>query len=170
MVKLEEIIDADKTEQQSGPYSSGASSASESTESLDSISSVGSDAIEKESVLDRLSALVDIIPPRTRHSISTSLSQGTSFLKSGGRFVGNAVWIVTTSALLVALPLALVLEDEAKIVQQEREIMAQQQGQQVSFGSWFELFLRGMGICSNSAATWLYYLLMACCSLASLLL
>jgi len=45
--------------------------------------------------------------------------------------VGNAVWIVTTSALLVALPLALVLEDEAKIVQQERELMAQQQGQQM---------------------------------------
>lgn len=47
--------------------------------------------------------------------------------------MGNAVWIFSTSALLVALPLALVLEDEAKIVQQEREIIAQQQGQQVRF-------------------------------------
>jgi import receptor subunit TOM22 len=129
MVKLEEITDADK--QSTGPYSSGASSASASTDSVDSISSTGSDAIEKETFVDRLTALVDIIPPKTRHSISRSISKGTSALITGGKLVGNAVWIVTTSALLVALPLALVLEDEAKIVQQERELMAQQQGQQV---------------------------------------
>lgn len=129
MVKLEEITDADKVS--TGPYSSAGSSASASTESVDSVSSTGSDVIEKESFVDRLTALVDIIPPTTRHSISKSLSKGTSVLKSSGRFVGNAVWIFSTSALLVALPLALVLEDETKIVQQEREIMAQQQGQQV---------------------------------------
>ena len=44
--------------------------------------------------------------------------------------VGNLVWIVTTSALLVGLPLALSLEDEAKIVAQEKEMLAQQQGAQ----------------------------------------
>jgi len=38
--------------------------------------------------------------------------------------------VVTTSALLVALPLALTLEDEAKAVAQEQEILEQQQGQQ----------------------------------------
>lgn len=131
MVKLEEITDADKVP--TGPYSSAGSSASASTESVDSVSSTGSDAIEKESFVDRLSALVDIIPPTTRHSIYSTLSKGAGALKSGGKFMGNAVWIFSTSALLVALPLALVLEDEAKIVQQEREIIAQQQGQQVSF-------------------------------------
>lgn len=40
------------------------------------------------------------------------------------------MWIVTTSALLVGLPLALSLEDEAKIVAQEQEMLAQQQGAQ----------------------------------------
>jgi mitochondrial import receptor subunit TOM22 len=129
MVKLEEITDVDK--QPTGPYSPGASEASASTASVNSVSSTGSDTVEKETFIDRLTALVDIIPPKTRHSISQSISKGTSALKTGGKLVGNAVWIVTTSALLVALPLALVLEDEAKIVQQERDIMAQQQGQQV---------------------------------------
>jgi import receptor subunit TOM22 len=37
---------------------------------------------------------------------------------------------VTTSALLIGLPLALILEDEAKVVAQENEILAQQQGTQ----------------------------------------
>lgn len=129
MVKLEEITDADKVS--TGPYSSAGSSASASSESLASVSSTGSDAIEKESFADRLAALVDIIPPKTRHSITSSLSKGASALKTSGKFVGNAIWIFSTSALLVALPLALVLEDEAKIVQQERELIAQQQGQQV---------------------------------------
>jgi import receptor subunit TOM22 len=40
------------------------------------------------------------------------------------------VWIVTTSALLVGLPLALAVEDEAKVVAQDQEILAQQQGAQ----------------------------------------
>jgi len=131
MVKLEEITDVDK--QPTGPYSPAASEASASTESVNSISSTGSDAVEKETFIDRLTALVDIIPPKTRHSILQSISKGTSALKTGGKLVGNAVWIVTTSALLVALPLALVLEDEAKIVQQERDLIAQQQGQQVRY-------------------------------------
>lgn len=138
MVKLEEIIDADKERSANHPYSN--SSAASSSASLSSVaSSAVSDAvddIEKESLLDRFAALVDIIPPSTRFRITNGIKKSANLLMGGGRFAGNAVWIVTTSALLVALPLALVLEDEAKIVQQEREIMAQQQGQQVrlSFG------------------------------------
>jgi hypothetical protein len=45
------------------------------------------------------------------------------------------VWIVTTSALLVGLPLALSLEDESKIVAQEKEQYAQQYGAQQVRGS-----------------------------------
>ena len=53
-----------------------------------------------------------------------------SFFKTSSKVVGNVVWIVTTSALLIGLPLALSLEDEAKVVQQEKELLAQQQGAQ----------------------------------------
>ena len=38
--------------------------------------------------------------------------------------------MIATSALLVGLPLVLVLEDESRIVQQEKEMLAQQQGAQ----------------------------------------
>ena len=44
--------------------------------------------------------------------------------------VGNIVCVLTTSALLIALPLGLALEDEAKLVAQEKEMFEQQQGTQ----------------------------------------
>jgi import receptor subunit TOM22 len=123
MVKVE-IVDEKEA---NSPYGSPSSSRSGST---DSLSSVASDASVEESFLDRVAALVDIVPPTTRHSISSKISKTASFIKKGGKVAGSIVWVVTTSALLVALPLALSLEDEAKIVAQEKEMLEQQQGAQ----------------------------------------
>ncbi|KAI6147505.1 mitochondrial import translocase subunit Tom22 [Pisolithus tinctorius] len=124
MVKVEIVEDK---EGHASPYASPSSSRTSSTESLSSISS---ELSADESFYDRLTALVDIIPPTTRHNIASKASKTVSFVKNTGKVLGNVVWIVTTSALLVGLPLALSLEDEAKIVAQEKEIMAQQQGAQ----------------------------------------
>ncbi|KAJ7505419.1 mitochondrial import receptor subunit Tom22-domain-containing protein [Mycena galericulata] len=120
MVKVE-IVESNS------PYGSDASSRASSSSSL---SSVSSELEADESLFDRFAALVDIVPPATRLAISQRVQKSASFLKRGGKLAGNLVWILTTSALLVALPLALVLEDEAKIVAQEREFLEQQQGQQ----------------------------------------
>lgn len=122
MVKVEEV-----TEKNARPYA--ASAASESTDSLSSVSSVASSQapIESESLVERLSALVDIIPPEKRASIG----RAAGWVKRGGKLLGNVFWVVTTSALLVGLPLALSLEDEAKIMQQEREMEGQRDGQAV---------------------------------------
>lgn len=124
MVKVEIVQDQDEVH--NSPYASHASSRTGSSASLSSVESELGD----ESLYDRLSALKDIVPPSTRHSISSKVSSTTSFFKKGGKILGNIVWIVTTSALLVGLPLALSLEDEAKIVAQEKEMLAQQQGAQ----------------------------------------
>lgn len=127
MVKVEIVEEKDQQETGSSPYASSSSSAASSSASL---SSVSSELSQDETFFDRVAALVDIVPPTTRHSISSRFSSATTFVKRGGKFVGNVVWVVTTSALLVGLPLALSLEDEAKIVAQEQEMMAQQQGAQ----------------------------------------
>jgi import receptor subunit TOM22 len=124
MVKVEIVEEKDVN---SSPY---ASDDDDRTSSSASLSSVSSELSVDESFLDRIAALVDIVPPTTRHSISSRISKTTSFVKRSSRLVGNVVWVVTTSALLVALPLALSLEDEAKIVAQEKEMMEQQQGAQ----------------------------------------
>jgi mitochondrial import receptor subunit TOM22 len=121
MVKVKEVPE-------DSPYGSSDSEASGSSESL---ASVLSDIdVVNESIVDRLVALVDIVPPQTRHNISTSVSTVATRVQKTGKVVGNVLWVVITSVLLVGLPLALVLEDEAKVVQQEREFNAQQQGQQ----------------------------------------
>ena len=124
MVKVEIVQDQD--EANNSPYASHASSRTGSSASLSSVESELGD----ESFYERLAALKDIVPPSTRHSVSSKVSSTASFLKKGGKILGNIVWIVTTSALLVGLPLALSLEDEAKIVTQEKEMLAQQQGAQ----------------------------------------
>lgn len=88
---------------------------------------------EDETLSERLYALRDIISPSTRKRIAETWSASTSWATWGGKLAGNAVWVVTTSALLVGLPLALSIENETMMVQQEKEMLAQQQGaQQVS--------------------------------------
>lgn len=124
MVKVEIVQDQDEVN--NSPYASNASSRTGSSASLSSVASELGD----ESLYERLAALKDIVPPSTRHSISSKVSSTASFLKRSGKVLGNVVWVVTTSALLVGLPLALSLEDEAKIVAQEKEMLAQQQGAQ----------------------------------------
>ncbi|KAH7090080.1 mitochondrial import translocase, subunit Tom22 [Auriculariales sp. MPI-PUGE-AT-0066] len=126
MVKVEIVSDS---EGPNSPYSSGASSAASSTDSLDSLTA------RNESFLDRVVALVDIVPPATRHTISTRVSNTVGMGFRVGKWVGNIVWVVTTSALLVGLPLALALEDEAKIIAQEREMQGQQEGVQQMLGA-----------------------------------
>ncbi|KAG6336062.1 hypothetical protein ID866_3035 [Astraeus odoratus] len=127
MVKVEIVEEKDVHDAHTSPYASPSSSRTSSTESL---SSVSSELSADETLYDRLTALVDIVPPTTRHNIASRASKTASFIKKTGKVVGNVVWIVTTSALLIGLPLALSLEDEAKIVAQEKEFMAQQQGAQ----------------------------------------
>ncbi|CAE6409418.1 unnamed protein product [Rhizoctonia solani] len=128
MVKVEEI--RDKEYRSSSPYgSSEYSSSSDSVASTSSSLSAASSP-EQETLGERLAALVDIVPPTTRQSIKSKVSNAASIAKRVGKIGGNIIWVVTTSALLVGLPLALALEDEAKIVQQEKEMLAQQQGAQ----------------------------------------
>lgn len=127
MVKVQIV---DEKEETNSVYASSSSSRTNSTDSLDSTISEP----EAETFLDRVAALVDIVPPTTRYSISSKISKTFSTAKSVGKLAGNVIWVVTTSALLVGLPLALSLEDEAKIVAQEKEMLAQQAGaQQVRF-------------------------------------
>ena len=140
MVKVEIV---DEKEESNSVY---ASSSSSRTGSTDSLSSTLSEP-EAETFYDRVAALVDIIPPTTRYSIASRASKTATAIKRVGKFAGNLVWIVTTSALLVGLPLALSLEDEAKIVQQEKEMLAQQQGAQQVRKALPYCFLQHVFVC-----------------------
>ena len=83
-----------------------------------------------ESIYDRVVALKDIVSPKTRSSLSQTLQSAQAWASWGWFSAGSVAWVVSTSALLVGLPLALAIEDETRIVQQEREMQMQSQGQQ----------------------------------------
>ncbi|ORY20839.1 mitochondrial outer membrane translocase complex, subunit Tom22 [Naematelia encephala] len=87
-----------------------------------------------ETLYERLAALKDIVPPQTRSKLSKGVSQTKAWTWWSLQSVGNVAWWVSTSALLVGLPLALAIEDETRVVQQEREMQMQSQGQQQLLG------------------------------------
>lgn len=83
-----------------------------------------------ETLGDRIAALKDIVPPETRTSLKNTAAVVKDWSSWAANSTGNVLWWISTSALLVGLPLMLAIEDEAKITQQEREIQMQSQGQQ----------------------------------------
>ncbi|KAI7877930.1 mitochondrial import translocase, subunit Tom22 [Lichtheimia hyalospora FSU 10163] len=86
---------------------------------------------DDESLLDRLAALKEIIPLKHRNRIAASASTLTSWGKTGATFVGKSAWVVTTSMLLLVLPLALEIEKEQALLAYEKEAMQQQGAQQM---------------------------------------
>lgn len=56
----------------------------------------------------------------------------TAYTFLGTRILGNVIWVVTTSMILVGLPYALAVEDEGRLVMQEKQMNEMQMGQQVS--------------------------------------
>ncbi|ORY92026.1 mitochondrial outer membrane translocase complex, subunit Tom22 [Syncephalastrum racemosum] len=86
---------------------------------------------EDESLLERIAALKDIIPLKHRNRLSSGFSSVTSWGKTGVTFVGKSAWVLTTSMLLLVLPLALEIEKEQALVAYEKEAMQQQSTAQV---------------------------------------
>ncbi|WRT64576.1 uncharacterized protein IL334_001508 [Kwoniella shivajii] len=87
-----------------------------------------------ETVYERIAALKDIVPPQTRSSLYSKYKTATSWAFWSVQSTGTLAWWISTSALLVGLPLALAIEDETRVVQQEREMQMQSQGQQQLLG------------------------------------
>lgn len=87
-------------------------------------------ALQQETIWERISALRDIIPPSTRHSIVARMSTLTSYGGVTALWGGRAAWVLTTTVLLWGLPYSLAAEEELRVQQQERDFNSQQQGAQ----------------------------------------
>ncbi|CAJ0833549.1 13936_t:CDS:2 [Entrophospora sp. SA101] len=74
-----------------------------------------------ESIFERIIALRDIIPAETRESISNNISTVLRFGARSAKFLGNTFWVVTTSALLLIMPLAFEIERENFLTQMEAD-------------------------------------------------
>lgn len=84
--------------------------------------------VPNETLWERISALRDILAPETRAAVSKTFRVAWAYSFLGGWIAGKLVWVGVTSALLIGLPFALSVEDESRLIAQEKEIASQQGG------------------------------------------
>jgi import receptor subunit TOM22 len=134
MVQVEEVAEKQQYAQPQAQADERDSDYETDSNVSDAISEVSDDDDyfdpNSESYYDRVIALKEIVSPKTRSQLTSTLESAKSWATWGWFSAGSVAWVVSTSALLVGLPLALAIEDETRIVQQEREMQMQSQGQQ----------------------------------------
>ena len=92
-------------------------------EGYETVSDTGSDNEEfDESILERVTALIDIVPPLTRYYIANQVSSTFNTTFSLLKTIGSGLWVLSTAALLVGLPAGLELERDAMAIQQEFQV------------------------------------------------
>jgi len=87
---------------------------------------------EDETLLDRLIALRDIIPPSTRKGVSHFFRTTYAYFGTGLLWGGKALWVVGSSALLLGVPWALAYAEEQQLIEMERDVKMQQTTSEVS--------------------------------------
>jgi len=118
MVEFEEIKDEQADDVQEtvdeGDWSDTSSDISEA------------DAIENESLYDRIVALRDIIPASQRASIARTFSTIYNFGRVTTFIGGKAAYILFTSVLMIGIPFVLSLEEDRALAEQEKQFQLQQ--------------------------------------------
>ncbi|CAI4051597.1 hypothetical protein SUVZ_14G1920 [Saccharomyces uvarum] len=75
---------------------------------------------ENETLFDRIVALKDIVPPGKRQTISSFFSFTSSLVKNAFSRSGNLAWTLTTTALLLGVPLSLSILAEQQLIEMEK--------------------------------------------------
>lgn len=78
------------------------------------------DGLEDETLYERLVALKEIVPPQQRKRISDFYNGSVSVFRSVFSKGGNLLWAVTTSALLLGVPLSLSILAEQQLIEMEK--------------------------------------------------
>ncbi|KAL5347703.1 hypothetical protein ACLOAV_007112 [Pseudogymnoascus australis] len=125
MVELVEVEDESFETKQAGPDD-------EEDYYTDTDSEISSDdeapPTLDESLSERLIALRDIIPPTTRTTISNIFNTTSSYVATTLGFGGKAIFVLSTSALLLGVPWALAFAEEQQIADMENEMRAREAG------------------------------------------
>lgn len=75
---------------------------------------------ENETLLERIVALKDIVSPKQRQTVCSFFSSTTSVIRSVFAKGGSLTWAVTTSALLLGVPLSLSILAEQQLIEMEK--------------------------------------------------
>jgi len=87
--------------------------------------------IRNETILERLIALKDIVPVHRRRLIGDISRSIYGISKITGTFLGRAAWIISTTVLVVVIPLFMEVEKEQSLLAYETDQTLQQQAQQM---------------------------------------
>ncbi|KAL7663914.1 Mitochondrial import receptor subunit TOM22 [[Candida] zeylanoides] len=87
--------------------------------------------IENETLYDRVVALRDIIPPKQRTQLASAAAAAKSLAVSGLNKSGFVLWTLTSSALLLGVPLSLAILAETQLQEMEKEMQLQSSAQEV---------------------------------------
>jgi import receptor subunit TOM22 len=127
MVKLQEVADEHFSEEQKGSKAEDQDNDfldtdSEISSENDSDDDDDDDDTFEETVYDRLVALKDMIPPKHRARISTVFNTTYDTISSGMLFGGKALWVISTSAIMLGVPYALAIAEEQQMIEMEKEM------------------------------------------------
>lgn len=92
----------------------------ENDDDEDDDSDFDDDFDENETLLERIIALKEIIPPRQRQCIVDSYHSTFSFIETVFAKGGSLTWALTTSALLLGVPLSLSILSEQQLIEMEK--------------------------------------------------
>lgn len=129
MVKLTQIDDESNVQNAGASFKDTKGESYDSSDSSDS--EIEDDDIENETLYDRVLALKDIIAPEKRNSILHSADTIRSYANTALTKTGALAWAVTSSALLLAVPLSLAILAESQLQEMEKEVALQQSAQDV---------------------------------------
>ena len=100
---------------------------------MSSIASAGDDdEVLSESVIDRIAALADIVPPETRLQLQRTANAASEWGWWGVSGVCKASWLVAVSGLLVGIPFAFAQQEDLQFAMEEKQQQMQQGSNDVS--------------------------------------
>lgn len=75
-----------------------------------------------ESLVERVLALRDAIPPQLRDKVANSAQTVTSWTRAAAALGGKGLWVVTSSSLLLGIPLALCILSEQQLNEMSKSL------------------------------------------------
>lgn len=86
---------------------------------------------ESETILNRIAALKDIIPPSKRIQIINTFEAAQSLTSMALSKCGSLLWGITASSLLLGVPLSLAILSETQLQEMEKEMALQKSAKEV---------------------------------------
>lgn len=83
---------------------------------------------DEETFIDRILALTDAFPPKLKYLVRKFTRATYSKVTKMANFFGNVTWFIATASLITVLPVALDLEREQLLIQEELQIRSHHSG------------------------------------------